>query len=98
MVVTGPLSRGWQPGDVATETPDTPVWARQVLRSRAFALEHLHWSDTELVLATERMRRRHEARQAADRAAKAAEADRLRLIADLPDTDLLWLISMGWRP
>jgi hypothetical protein len=54
--------------------------------------------DTELISCSPRQRKRFEARVAQERAEDAAECERLRSIAALPDADLRWLLDMGWTP
>lgn len=58
------------------------------------------WIDTELVggFVTARARRRHELGQQRDKLERHAARDALLELVELPDSDLEWLLSMGWTP
>ena len=108
MVDLGPLAlvdprtgRARKFDDAVDELADQPAelaaYTRGWLRAEADALDSL-WITSERLGGTRRQKARHAAREETRLAEQAAEAARLRTIVALPDTDLLWLISMGWRP
>jgi hypothetical protein len=78
-------------------TATTPAEARETLRLRA-ECEAPSWIESELLGASRRARRRYDERQATERAERQARADELLVLAELPDADLEWLLSVGWQP
>ena len=56
------------------------------------------WITSELTGGSVRAQRRHDEKQQAERMVHQAWCDSVTAIAELPDGDLAWLLSVGWQP